>query len=165
MSTVNAGSPNSPEEQSGIPWLALLFGVIALIFVVLVGPGLAGALFAIMAPPEPPTPPGSRLLSYSAETYGVDTWTYDTGQDTCDLIAFFREQGGQCPIAPARCASAAADDGEAAQSDDFVATCTGDLEFSIFAMRWRFEVPVRSAPGPLTQFDLSRQIFWTGPPA
>lgn len=164
LHTVNAGSPDPQSENRGIPWVALIFGFFALVFVALVGPGLVGALLAIMAPPEPPVPPDSRLLRYTRETYGVDTWTYDTDQDVCALIGFFQQRGGNCSIVPPRCAANPANGREIEQSDDLIASCSGDMEFSIFAMRWEFEIPVRSAPGPQTQFDLSRRVFWTGPP-
>lgn len=159
MNTVNAGSPNNPEEATGgIPWLALLLGVAALVFIALTGPRLVGILFAIMAPPEPPVPAGVRMLSYNRQAWGTDTWGYDTQADLCEVIAFYRDQGGVCPVLPPRCAP----DSGAGQSSDFVAVCTADMEFSIFALRWRFEVPLRSAPGPRVRFDLAREIFWTG---
>ncbi|MAS34638.1 MAG: hypothetical protein CL610_11570 [Anaerolineaceae bacterium] len=167
MSTVNAGNPNDPETEptGGIPWVALLLGGLALIFVVLVGPRVVGVLFGIMAPPEPPVPPNARLLTYSREAYGVDVWTYDTTQDICDLVLFFKEQGGDCPIFPPRCATKT--DSVPQSSPDLIAQCVGDMEFSVFAMRWQFAIPVRSISPQRPRFDLSREIFWTGdlPPA
>lgn len=159
MNTINAGSPNNPEEsKSGVPWLALLFGLAALVFIAVTGPRLVGILFAIISPPEPPVPEGVRLLGYSRQAWGTDIWDFDTQADLCDVTAFYVEQGGVCPILPPRCAP----ESETGQSADFVAVCTGDMEFSIFALRWRFEVPLRSAPGPRVRFSLGREIFWTG---
>jgi hypothetical protein len=158
LSTVNAGSPNDSEQPTGdIPWLALLMGLIAVIFVALIGPRLVGILFAIMAPPEPPVPGSVRLLGYSREVYGTDTWRYDTQADVCELVTFYLEQGGVCPVMPPRCAPDSSSD----PSEEYIAMCSGDRDFSIFAMRWRFTVPLRTAPARL-QFELAREIFWTG---
>jgi hypothetical protein len=137
---------------------ALLAGLVAIIFIALIGPRLVGILFAIMAPPEPPVPGNIRLLGYSREAYGTDTWQYDTQADVCELVTFYLAQGGICPVIPPRCAL----NSSSSQSDDFIAQCSGDIDFSIFAMRWGFDVPVRSAPGPDLRFQVTRKIFWTG---
>ncbi len=159
MNTANAGSPNEPEQPAGgIPWLALLLGLIALIFIALTGPRLVGILFAMMAPPEPPVPENVRLLSYNRQSYGIDTWEYDTEADVCQVITFYREQGAVCPVMPPRCAP----DSNPEQSVDHIAICNGDVEFSIFAMRWRFSVPLRTVPGPRLRFEVAREIYWTG---
>ncbi|MBZ0299234.1 MAG: hypothetical protein K8J31_05830 [Anaerolineae bacterium] len=165
MSTASAGSPNDPEhepEESGVPWVALLLGVVALIVVALIGPRLIGVLLAVISPPEPPLPPDVHLLDYSRETYGDDTWIYGTEQDTCDLVAFFRQQGALCPLVPLRCAQGEQERVQSQDTKDLVALCEANVEFSIFAMHWRFEVPLRSAPGPMLEFTLSRRVFWTG---
>ncbi|HLV34485.1 MAG TPA: hypothetical protein VKY59_05200 [Spirillospora sp.] len=164
MSTVNAGSPNDHEpEEGGIPLLlVLVVAVAALIVIALIGPRVVGVLLAVIAPPEPPVPPGARLLDYHSEVYGTDTWTYGTEQDICDLVIFFHEQGAYCPVAPPRCVDESVEGIETGESDDYIATCYRDIEFSIFAMRWRFDLPFRTAPGRLRRFDLSREVFWTG---
>ena len=164
MSTANAGSPkdNDPEEQGGIPWVALGLALAALVVVVLVGPRVIGVLFAVMSPPEPPVPGGVRLLAYTRQVYGVDTWTYDIEQDVCQLVTFYQDQGGQCPVMPPRCLPDGQSAGSLQHSNDYVAVCSGDMKFSIFAMRWRFTVPVKSIGSPRVQFDLDRGISWTG---
>ena len=160
MNTVNAGSPNEPEQSTGgIPLLAaLLAGLVAVIFIALIGPRLVGILFAIISPPEPPVPDSIRLLGYYRDVYGTDTWQYDTGADVCELVTFYMEQGGICPVMPPRCSA----DSSGSQSDDFIARCSGELDFSIFAMRWGFDVPLRTAPGGTLRFEVTREIFWTG---
>jgi hypothetical protein len=158
LNTVNAGSPNDSEEPTGgIPWLALLLGLVALIFIAITGPRLVGILFAIMAPPEPPVPENARLLGYNRQVYGIDTWDYDTPDDVCQLVTFYTEQGGVCPVMPPRCAS---ESDRLQSSDDFIAICNGEMDFSIFALRWRFDVPVRSVSGPRVRFQVSREVFW-----
>jgi hypothetical protein len=145
-------------SSGGVPVLgALLAGLVAVIFVALIGPRLVGILFAIIAPPEPPVPANVRLLGYSREVYGTDTWRYDTGADVCELVTFYMEQGGICPVMPPRCSA----DSSGGQSDDFIAQCSGEMDFSIFSMRWGFNVPVRTAPGNTLRFEVTREIFWT----
>ncbi len=158
MNTANGGSPDDQDERQGMPWGWLALGILALALAALIGPPVIGVLFALMVPPEPPVPEGARLLNYTSEAYGADTWTYDTDQDVCQLGQFFQQQGGQCPVLPSRCAA----DGTQSQSEDYIAQCYGDIEFSIFALRWQFEIPVRTIQRQRTEFSLSREVFWTG---
>ena len=164
MSTANAGNPNDPEpeEQGPIPWVALALALVALVVVAVFGPRLIGILFAVMAPPEPPVPGGVRLLAYNRQVYGVDRWTYDIDQDVCQLVTFYQDQGGQCPVMPPRCLTEGQDASSLQQSNDYVAVCSGETKFSIFAMRWRFTVPVKSIGSSRVQFDLNRGVSWTG---
>jgi hypothetical protein len=140
----------------------LALGIVALGVTVWIGPGLIGMLWGIIAPPEPPVPPGVRLLDYRNEAYGVDTWTYGTDQDVCDLVAFYQDQGGTCTIVPPRCHPAP--DSIIPRSDEWIASCSGEQAFTAFTMHWRFDVPLRSG---LTnqvrmRFEVSRRIFWAG---
>ena len=158
--TANAGNPD--RRQGCSPLIVLIAGALALLFAALVGPRLIGVLLALAAPPEPPLPDEIPLTleSHQNLTHGVDEWVYVAGQNVCEIVNFYERQDGQCPIVPPQCAEASASD--LTMPDEDAAFCYGDVEFSVFAMRWRFRVASDDVADRSTRFHLMRVVSWTG---
>ncbi len=155
MNTASPGSPDEPGERGFPIVVALIAGALVLLLTLLIGPRVLGILTGIVAPPEPPLPSQADLVNYELPVHGVDRWQYTTGENLCQLIAFYRPLATQCPVLPLDC-------GGTAQDSDFMAACYGDVEFSIFAMRWQLRVPLRSVGGPPLHFEVWRDVYWNG---
>jgi hypothetical protein len=142
--------------------VVLVAGALALAFAVSVGPQVVGALSAMTAPPPPPLPVGVVQITHENLAHGVDNWTYDIEQDVCQLVTFYQDQGGECPVLPPHCTQT----GESSPADRDAAICTGDVQFSIFAMRWQMSVPRDTIMTDAeTRFRLSRVVSWSGSPS
>lgn len=116
-------------------------------------------VYAIISPPKPPLPDNVTEISHDNISFGVDEWLYETEQDGCEVLDFFIEHDGVCRIPPATCGS----EGFAppAIGTQHIGTCTGESEFSIFHMRWH---AVISISNEWTQFQMEREVLWTGSP-
>jgi len=121
-----------------------------------------GILYSIALPPAPPLPDDVIEVRHDNIDYGVDDWLYRSSSDACDIVAFYESQGGECRLVPNQCVG---DDGAVSysRSSQQVATCIGEVEFSIFAYRWEANIATgyQQEDGQ-TQFNLLREVFWTG---
>jgi hypothetical protein len=127
-----------------------------LLVALLVGPRVVGVLLGIVAPPVPPLPQNVSELAYTSEAHGVDHWVYRSDDDFCHLVEFYQTRATTCPVIPRECG------GSGTTHPDLLAACYGDVDFSIFAMRWTFEVPVRTVGGQGLRFELARDVSWLG---
>jgi hypothetical protein len=118
-----------------------------------IGSQVIGVLVAILFPPVPPLPLNLTLVSHQSGEHGLDNWVYDAGQTPCNAVAFYESVGGSCEITPGYCQ----DTSTAVQ----VATCSGEIRFSIFAMRWDVIISPVADPEH-SELRLSREVFWTG---
>lgn len=131
------------NESSRLPWTLLLFAGVGVLLALVIGTQVIGVLYALAAPPVPPLPAGLVEITHTNVGHGHDTWLYQTQQPQCDVAAFFVEQGGYCPPCTASTSL----------------TCTGEREFSIFAMRWQADI---DQAGITTQIQLERRVSWSG---
>lgn len=161
-----AGDPNNQHENESAPAKSRLKGALTLIAVAValvtaffVGVQVISVLSAILFPPTPPVVANATLISTTNHDYGVDDWVYETEVDACDVAAFYLEMGGVCRFPPATCGEITF---EIPQYNQHVARCIGDVEFSIFAMRWRALISTGDRNGSATVFRISREIYWTG---
>lgn len=151
--TINSGIP---KERERVPLAgaaaAIIFGLFVLIQV-------SGVLYALLFPPDGPArPQNTAELSRRNEGYGVDQWLYGTTQDPCLIIEHFGAAGGVCQTAPLMCGEARMAQSTPAQQ---VGSCSGEMRFSLFALRWEVRVS-RNNPGDWpTQFTLRREVYWT----
>ena len=144
------------------PIFLLILGTLFAV-ALMIGIQVFTVLYAIIFPPLPPLPDDSIEVSHENIDYGVDTWLYSSSQDACDILLFYHQQDVECRIAPSVCASGQFETQSSVSSLSHVAECTGEVPFSIFAMRWNVNIAggYASETAP-TQFNLSRQVFWTG---
>jgi hypothetical protein len=172
--THSAGSPNppntaqtpdhtpqsSPRAPRGL--LPLLIALLAVGLAIYIGTQVVGVLYSMVAPPLPPKPDSLTELSHTNDAYGVDTWQYATDQDACSLARYYESSGATCIYAPDRCEGGFVDLNNVQQGDN-VAQCYGSTRFSIFAMTWEAIIATGySAEQGVTQFLLSREVYWTG---
>lgn len=148
------GSPDPLETPSGRPGpgcIALIAGAGLITVVALaVGWQALGVLLGVLLPPAVPLPPGLQELGHTQPSYGVDEWRYSYNGQACELAAWYEEAGGRCvtrEICPGR-------PGQPRLEQAVI--CTGEMEFSAFAMRWRAEIIYHG------ELSVQREIFWTG---
>ncbi len=166
MNIDSSGHPDSSVESTGEtqsnqrrPWLTIVVGVVAILFAIYIGTNVIGVLYSILFPASAPLPANVTEVEHENLAYGVDEWVYATHTEACDVVQFYIDQGGQCRIPPGTCSE---------QRITFtpgqnVGQCTGEVYFSIFAMRWDVTIAggYRDDIGQ-TRFRLSREIFWGG---
>lgn len=155
----SAGSPDDTGQK--FPW-PLIFLAAALILSLVIGAQIIGVLVAILAPPDPPLPADARQLSHSSREQGIDEWVYSSAANACEIVKFYRTNGGVCEVDPVWCFDSQNLAPRAGSGWQPVATCMADTTFSIFAMRWRARISAGHAEGGQTQVELSREISWSG---
>lgn len=151
--------PGSPSSQNAtgegggrLPWSILALGIVGLLLTLYIGTQVMGVLVGILFPPGPPLPLNITLISYQSSEHGLDEWVYDVSLSTCNVAAYYESMGGRCEVPPESCSN---------DSTPLAVTCTGESNFSIFAMRWDAIIE----PGGDTEhsnLSLSREVFWTG---
>ncbi len=155
----SAGSPD--ESSRKFPWLLVLLGVI-LVLALVIGTQVIGVLVAILSPPEPPLPTGAQQLSHVSVEHGIDEWVYGSDMNACEVVSFYYENDGICVVEPVWCFDDQKLAPRAGGGWQPVATCSADMTFSIFAMRWRAIISAGHADGGQTHVELSREISWSG---
>jgi hypothetical protein len=155
--------PASNTNKFGNPssLLTLVAGMVLIALSVFAGIQVIGVLYGIIFPAEPPLPQSITQLEHSSEAYGVDEWVYSTPIDACEIVRFY-DSWGRCVFAPGMCRGRFKQDEIIITQGDNVAQCTGEINFSIFAMRWRSIIATGYKNGDATRFRLSREVFWTG---
>lgn len=164
ISAPPAATEDAPKQRRGWGLLALGLAGLALGLAVVIGTQVIGVLYAIIAPPGVPVPPGEiTQMSYENRAYGVDEWLYGTSQNPCAVLAFYQQGANECRIAPGICSGDVVRPQTTFSPGDNVGQCSGTSTFSIFAQRWRVNIatgyPSDETP---TRFRLSREIYWTG---
>jgi hypothetical protein len=161
-----ASQPTETQSRGVVvihrPRLLLALGAAALALAVFVATQVIGVLFAIVSPAAAPLPPDVTELRHENTTYGVDDWLYGTDHDACEILEFYRENGGTCQAAPFMCGEDVVLDVTSAGQN--VGSCSADVEFSIFSMRWEVNIATGYRSDGVTQFRLSREVFWFGSP-
>jgi hypothetical protein len=138
----------------------LLLSALGLILAIYIATQVLGVLYGIVFPPSAPLPAKAHEISHKNLAHGVDEWVYGTDQSGCEVLAYYQEHGGTCRVAPMNCgADIVADVNTPGQH---VAICSGESQFSIFALRWEVNIATGYRANGLTQFNLMREIFWTG---
>jgi hypothetical protein len=163
--TNKSGSPKPNAEQSDKivirrPRLVLLLGGVVLLLLFYIGTQVFGVLYGIVFPAQPPLPPDVHEITHENADYGFDTWLYGTDQDACEVVAFYATEGGRCLLSPGYCNTGTVI--EVDTPGQHVARCSGEQEFSIFAMRWNAIIATGDEFAGKTQFRLEREVFWSG---
>jgi hypothetical protein len=140
------------------PWAILFLVVVGILLALYIGSQVLGVLVAILFPPVPPLPPTAVQLRHQSAEHGLDEWEYVVSFSPCETVAHFEAGGTACEVVPGFCRDTGNLPSTAGQ---YVATCTGEMTFSIFAMRW--DAVITSAETPeQTYLTLEREVFWTG---
>jgi hypothetical protein len=138
----------------------VLAAFIAVALSVYIGLQVIGVLFSMVSPPQPPRPEDPRQLEYTSMAYGVDEWIYATQQDACTVVDYYEALDATCELIGNVCDASRSPVLSAAQQN--VAQCSGELTFSIFAMRWNAVIATGYRGDEPTHFRLSREVYWTG---
>lgn len=154
-----AEGTSPPRRRRGL--LPLLVAVVLVGIALFAASQFIGVLYGLVFPAKAPVPSNVTELEYSSEAYGVDQWLYSTSEDACVLVRFFENNGGVCNVSPDICSGGFIGSGPFSPSTN-VAQCTGDVTFSIFAMRWRSNIATGYSDGDPTRFQLGREVYWTG---
>lgn len=149
----------SPPRRRGL--LPLLAAVVLVGIALFVASQFIGVLYALVFPANAPVPQNVTELEHTSEAYGVDQWLYSTSEDACVMVRFFENNGGVCNVAPGMCSGGFISTGPFSPATN-VAQCSGDVMFSIFAMRWRSNIATGYRDGEPTRFQLGREVYWTG---
>jgi hypothetical protein len=130
-----------------------------LLLALYIGSQVLGVLVGILFPPGPPLPPNVTLVTHQSSEHGLDDWVYESDLAAPNMILdYYRGIGADCAAAPE--SSQDADDAPLAANQPFAA-CSGEMTFSIFAMRWDAAISA-GANADGSQLRLSREVFWTG---
>jgi hypothetical protein len=154
------GNPDDARPRR--PWLWLILATVTVILALVIGTQVIGVLVAIISPPEPPLPADTQQVSHENQEYGQDKWVYSSAVNPCEIVKFYRENGGICDVDPVWCfdeQNLAPPPGSGWQP---VATCSADSTFSIFAMRWHAKISAGHEESGPTHIELSREISWSG---
>lgn len=149
------------QPTSGRSRLLLVIFVGVLIACLVIGIQAFGILYSIVFPPAPPLPSDVIEARHTSIDHGVDEWVYQTNQPACDVVEFYEQQGGVCAMRADSCVDDAPENVTFGTVGQHVATCTGAIEFSLFAYRWEANIADGYQDGQ-TQFNLIREVFWTG---
>jgi len=88
-----------PPKKAGrkIPlWLAVLAMIAALVFAVLILARVAGPLYGLIFPVDPPVPDNAEETEHVKPDKGAEYWIYRTEMPGEDVAAFYEDEGGQC---------------------------------------------------------------------
>lgn len=147
--------PDVDDSSSTLPAALLILGVGLVVMALIVGVPVIGALYALVAPPEPPVPAGQTLIRSWERSVGtgIEERLYGSSSDPCDMIRFYTMQGTCEWLIADACAGGEAPDLERAE----IAVCYGSAPYSGFAQRWRAVIATGyDAPHP-TRLRLASQ--------
>lgn len=165
-SQLKATAAADEGERSGCRpplWLVLLMLVVLVVAGVL-ALQVFGVLYGLVFPPEAPRPDGVTTLSHENRAYQVDEWRYRVSGSPCDVLGYYRSQGGQCTVQAGSCGAEGSYTPPVYEADYF-ARCTHVEPFAIFALRWEATIDPIYAPNPTeTTFTLFSEVLWGGPP-
>jgi hypothetical protein len=127
--------PDTGDSPSTGPVLLLVIAAVLVIAALVIGVPVIGALYALVAPPEPPLPSGQTLMRSWVHSggAGIEERLYGSTGDPCALLAFYETRGVCTLNVPEACAAQDAP----ALSRVEIAVCTGSALYSGFAQRWR----------------------------
>ncbi|MEQ8677574.1 MAG: hypothetical protein RLP44_13745 [Aggregatilineales bacterium] len=169
-SNIEPTTPDNPDTHLDIEkhstsrrWGGM-FGIILLATILVIagviGFQLLGILYGLIFPPDAPLPDDATEISHENLAYGSDRWVYGTDTDGCALVEFYVANDGLCVVAPGACI-----DGEFQfmnPNQQTIATCEGEKEFSIFALRWSVTIGTGYATAPTTRFNMEQDVLWFG---
>jgi hypothetical protein len=162
--TTKTGTPNEGQVQKQqISIRVIVWSILAFALAIFVATQVIGVLYAILFPPDGPALPlNVAEISHRSEAYGVDYWVYGTDQNACEVMMFFAAQSETCQTLPVMCSGPdgvmLAESSPAQQ----VGSCTGDMDFSIFRLRWEVRVSSHHLTGGTTHFTVLREVLWQG---
>jgi hypothetical protein len=160
--TTKIGTPNESDTQKQqVPIRAIVWAILVFLLAIFVATQVIGVLYAILFPPDGPALPlNITELSHRTEAPGVDYWVYGTDQNACEVMSFFTTQNGTCQTLPLMCAGP--DQLNLAESTPAqqVGSCTGEMTFSIFRLRWEVRVSSHHLTGGTTHFTVLREVLW-----
>ncbi len=163
--------PPEPEQASppaaqtasgsGIPlWLALVGGVAALVFAVVVIGQIASPLAGLLAPAEPPFFQPATLLEHRRIDNGVDEWLYATDAPGCEVYAWYQERAEFCRPSPG-VTCVAGDSGRVGDAEYSIGYCQGSEPFGSFAADWEIYISDGYNEGDMrTRFLIAREVDW-----
>ena len=156
---MDGASDDSPSGKRSPILLILLGGI--LIVCLVIGVQAFGILYSIVFPPSPPLQDAVTEVRQTNIDHGVDEWCYETEQDACEVMRYYQSKNGQCSLAENACSENTEESVTFGTVGQHVATCIGAVEFNIFAYRWEANI-ADGYQGGITQFNLLREVFWTG---
>lgn len=159
-SKIEATTEDGSAQRSPI----LLIGMTIIVIICLViGVQAFGILYSIVLPPVPPLPDDAIEVRHTQIDHGVDEWLYEIEQDACVIAQFYESQDGLCRFTTNACGDEPSDNFSFGTSRQHIATCIGEVQFSMFAYRWEANIADKSeGDNTLTQYSLIREVFWTG---
>lgn len=162
--TTKIGTPNEGDtRKQQVPIRAIVWATLAFALAIFIATQVIGVLYAILFPPDGPALPlNVTELSRRTEAPGVDYWVYGTDQNACEVMRFFATQSGTCQTLPIMCGGpdgVTLGDSTPAQQ---VGSCTGEMTFSIFSLRWEVRVSSHHLTGGTTHFTVLREVMWQG---
>jgi hypothetical protein len=162
LNTPSTGSLKEHEEvPRRVPLKILLLAGAGLLLALYIGTQVLGVFMGILFPPNPPMLSNATLVRHESTEHGVDSWLYDVSMNSCEVVRYYQDNGGVCNIAPFSCGGTDEFTTDTIGANQHVATCTAEVTFSIFAMRWEANIATGTVPGE-TQYRLTREVFWTG---
>jgi hypothetical protein len=163
LDTSSTGSPKDQialaREGARLPWTILIVSLVGLLLALYIGSQVLGVLVGILFPPGPPLPANLMLLSHQAIEHGVDEWVYESADSSPNAILdYYRGMGADCSTAREPLQDP---DESSLVTKELFATCSGEMTFSIFAMRWDAAISA-GANAVGSEVRVSREVFWTG---
>ncbi|NLX09088.1 MAG: hypothetical protein GXY36_05495 [Chloroflexi bacterium] len=127
--------PAAPGETGGrwIPtWAVVLVALIGLGLAALILSRVAGPLYVLLFPVDPPVPEGAQTVEHSKPDKGAEYWVYRTEMPGLEVAAFYEGENSQCWYT----LTAAGDDPQTSGVSYSVARCLGQKDVAGLTTSW-----------------------------
>jgi hypothetical protein len=128
-------NPQQPGRYEIPLWFALMVMVVALAGAALILSRVAGPLYGLLFPFDPPVPDGAHQIEHVKPKKGSEYWIYRTTQPGMDVAAFYEKHGGTCSFAPRP-----GDESGLSSGPYNVATCTGQKKTGGLVTSWEVSI-------------------------
>ncbi|MBN1679122.1 MAG: hypothetical protein JW966_02440 [Anaerolineae bacterium] len=97
----DAGGHAKRRTGRSVPvWIALPVMVGALVLAALILARIAGPLYGLLFPLEPPVPDGAKEIEHVKPDKGAEYWIYRSDRPGMEIAAFYEEDNGRCWYSP-----------------------------------------------------------------
>jgi hypothetical protein len=126
-------APSGRRRRLVVPlWLALVVMGVSLLCAVLILARVAGPLYGLLFPLDPPVPDGVEEVEHVKPDTGAEYWIYRTTLTGRQVAEFYEQEGGQCRYS----LQGQSEDERVEDQSYSVARCLGEKESAGLKTSW-----------------------------